>query len=359
MKKSSLWIALPVIVVTAGIAAAQAVSQISGSTRDQSGAVVPGAEITAIQTDTGVRRAVVTNGEGEFVLPNLQIGPYRIEAKKTGFKTYVQTGIELQVDSNPVIPITLGLGEVNQTVEVQANTTAVETQKLGVGAVMETQRILELPLNGRTPTDLIAIIGAAVQTGQSVPWSMQTGVTYSVAGGVSFGVYYSLDGAPHLNMYDSTNLPLPFPDALFEFNVDTSAQNASSGTHSGAQINSVTKSGTNSFHGDAFEFVRNGDFNARNFFSPAQDTLKRNQFGGVIGGPIKRDKLFIFFGYQGTELRQTPSPTITFVPTPQMLAGDFSVFASATCQSRNVTLEHPTPRSTVSRTSSPRPRSVR
>jgi hypothetical protein len=348
MTKSSLWINgrfLPIVllvnVLTCGIALGQAVSQISGSTRDQSGAVVPGVEITAIQTDTGVKRTVITNDAGAFVIPNLQIGPYRIEAAKAGFRAYVQTGIELLVDSNPVIPITLGIGEVTQTVAVEANATSVETQKLGVGTVMETQRILDLPLNGRTPTDLIALTGAAVQTGSSVSWSMQTGVTISVAGGVSFGVYYALDGAPHLNMYDSTNLPLPFPDALQEFKVETSAQNAQSGTHSGAQVNSVTKSGTNSFHGDAFEFFRNGDMNARNFFSARQDTLKRNQFGGVIGGPIRKNTLFFFFGYQGTELRQTPAPTLTFVPTAQMLSGDFSTFASSACQSTNVTLRAP------------------
>ncbi|HXP84795.1 MAG TPA: TonB-dependent receptor [Bryobacteraceae bacterium] len=342
MTKSSACISgLLVTVLTSGIAFAQAVSQISGSTKDASGAVVPGVEITAIQTDTGVRRTVVTNDTGEFAIPNLQIGPYRIEAKKAGFQTYAQTGIELLVNSTPVIPITLGVGEVTQTVEVAANAAMIETQRLGVGNVMETQRILELPLNGRTPTDLIPLLGAAVQTATSVPWSMQTGVTISVAGGVSFGVYYALDGAPHLNMYDSTNLPLPFPDALQEFKVDTSTQNAQTGTHSGAQVNSVTMSGTNAFHGDAFEFFRNGDMNARNFFSVAQDTLKRNQFGGVIGGPIKKNTLFFFFGYQGTELRQTPAPTTAFVPTPQMLTGDFSTFASAACQGRNVTLGAP------------------
>src|ERR1700693_3853488 len=129
---------------------------------------------------------------------------------------------------------------------------------------METKRILELPLNGRTPTDLIALTGAAVQTGVSPTFSMNTGVTISVAGGLDFGVYYGLDGAPHSNMYDSTNMPLPFPDALQEFKVETSAQNAQSGTHSGAQVNAVTKSGTNAIHGDLFEFFRNGDMNARN-----------------------------------------------------------------------------------------------
>jgi len=336
-----LSVALSFGLVGTGIVWAQAVSQISGSTRDQSGAVVQGVEITATNTDTGIKRTAVTDDTGTYVLPNLQIGPYRLEAAKPGFRTYVQNGIQLQVDSNPVIPISLGLGDVTQTVQVEANATQVETQKLGVGTVMETQRILDLPLNGRNPTDLIALTPAAVQTGSSVPWSMQTGVTISVAGGVSFGVNYTLDGAPHLNMYDSTNLPLPFPDALQEFKVDTSAQNASSGTHSGAQVSSVTKSGANTLHGDLFEFFRNGDLNARNFFSAKQDTLKRNQFGGVIGGPIKKNRLFFFGGYQGTTLRSTPAPTTTFVPTKEMLAGDFSTFTSVACQGRNVTLNAP------------------
>jgi hypothetical protein len=336
-----LAIAVSVSILTSGLALSQAVSQISGSTKDQSGAVVPGVEVTAIKTDTGARRTAITGDLGEFVIPNLQIGPYRIEAAKTGFRTYVQTGIELLVDSAPNLPITLGIGSVSETVQVEANAAQVETRNLGVGTVMETQRILELPLNGRTPTDLIPLLGAAVQTGQSVPWSMQTGVTMSVAGGASFGMYYALDGAPHMNMYDSTNMPLPFPDALGEFKVQTSAQDAQSGTHSGAQVNSVTKSGTNSIHGDLFEFFRNGDMNARNFFSVAQDTLKRNQFGGVIGGPIVKNKIFFFGGYQGTELRSTPAPSTVFVPTPQMLAGDFSTFASTACQGRNVTLGAP------------------
>ncbi|HEX4134815.1 MAG TPA: carboxypeptidase regulatory-like domain-containing protein [Bryobacteraceae bacterium] len=332
---------LSIAVLSSGLAFGQAVSQITGVTRDQSGAVVPGVEVTAIKTDTGARRAAVTGDTGEFVIPNLLIGPYRLEASKAGFRTYVQNGIDLQVDSSPNIPITLGVGAVTETVEVEANAALVETQKLGVGTVMETQRILDLPLNGRTPTDLIALTGAAVQTGVSVSWSMQTGVTYSVAGGASFGMFYALDGSPHMNMYDSTNLPLPFPDALQEFKVETSAQNANSGMHSGAQVNSVTKSGTNAFHGDLFEFFRNGDLNARNFFSAKQDTLKRNQFGGVIGGPIKKNKIFFFAGYQGTTLRSSAAPTTAFVPTTQMLSGDFSTFASAACQGHNVTLAAP------------------
>jgi hypothetical protein len=324
-----------------GLAFAQAVSQISGTVTDQSGAVVPGVEVTATQTDTGIKRTVATNNAGEFALPNLQIGPYQLEASKQGFRTTVQTGIQLQVNSNPVIPIQLGVGEVTQSVAVEANATLVETQKTGIGAVMESQRILDLPLNGRTPTDLITLTGAAVQTNTSPTFSMNTGVKISVAGGQDFGVYYALDGAPHLNLYDATNMPLPFPDALQEFKVDTSAQDAQTGTHSGAQVNSVTKSGTNTFHGSAFEFLRNGAVNARNFFATIPDNLKRNQFGGMIGGPVIKNKLFFFGGYQGTTLRQTPAPTTAFVPTPAMLAGDFSVFASSACQPTNVTLRAP------------------
>ena len=343
MKRTSVrWATiLPIFLVTCGLAYSQAVSQISGTVTDASGAVVPGVDVSAIQTDTGTKRTVVTNGQGEYTLTNLQIGPYRLEASKTGFRTYVQTGIQLQVNTNPVIAIALGIGEVGQTVQVEANASLVETQNLGVGTVMETQRILDLPLNGRTPTDLIALTGAAVQTGTSPTYSMNTGVTISVAGGVDFGVYYALDGAPHLNLYDSTNMPLPFPDALQEFKVDTSTQNAQTGIHSGAQVNSVTKSGTNAFHGDVFEFLRNGDVNARNFFSTIPDNLKRNQFGGVVGGPIIKNKLFFFGGFQGTTVRQSPAPTTSFVPTPAMLKGDFSVFASAACQGKNVPLAAP------------------
>src|SRR4029079_4462417 len=132
---------------------------------------------------------------------------------------------------------------------------------------------------------------------------------------------YLLDGAIHEDPYNNLTLPLPFPDALQEFKVETSALPAQYGYHSGSVVNAVTKSGTNQFHGDLFEFVRNGNFNARNFFAPAQDSLRRNQFGGTIGGPIKKDKLFLFSGFQGTRTRTAPPQSIGFVPTKQVIAG--------------------------------------
>ncbi|MEQ1884742.1 MAG: carboxypeptidase regulatory-like domain-containing protein [Bryobacteraceae bacterium] len=320
---------------------AQAVSQISGTATDQTGAAVPGVEVTATQTETGLKRTVTTDETGNYVLTNLPIGPYRLEAMKQGFRTFAQTGIQLQVATSPTIPITLAVGEVSQTVEVEANAGGVETQRLSVGQVVENQRILELPLNGRDSASLINIAPAAVQTATSPTWAMKTGVYFSVAGGQTYGVYYSLDGAPHINVYDATGLPVPFPDALQEFKVETSTQNATNGTRSGASVSSVTKSGTNAFHGDAFEFLRNGAMNARNFFAVKTDTLKRSQFGGTIGGPIKKDKLFFFVGYQGTTLRQAPLDATTFIPTAAMLGGDFRTFASAQCQGTNRTLGAP------------------
>jgi len=310
---------------------AQAVSQISGTVKDPSGGVVPGVELTATQTDTGVKRTATADAAGLFVIPNLPLGPYRLEAKKTGFGSYVENGIELKVGSNPEFAITLRVGDVSSVISVEANTVEVETRSTGVGTVIEAERILDLPLNGRQATDLITLSGLAVQTGSSPSYTMATGVNISVAGGTSYSVQYNLDGASHLDTYVGTNMPLPFPDALQEFKLTTSSQDASSGGHSGATVSAVTKSGTNAFHGDAFEFFRNTDLNGRDFFAPVGDGLKRNQFGGVIGGPIKKDKLFFFAGYQGTMTRQNVVNQISYVPTAAELTGNFGPFIAAGC----------------------------
>ena len=190
------------------------------------------------------------------------------------------------------------------------------------------------------------LAGAAVQTGTASNRAMTGGVNISVAGGLSFGVAYTLDGAMHNDVNNNANLPMPFPDALQEFSVATSGLSAQNGMHAGASVNAVTKSGTNQLHGNAFEFVRDKRFNAKDPFAaidPAtgerkDDGLVRNQFGGTLGGPIVRDKLFFFGGYQGTEVSQTPAANITYVPTAAMLAGDFTTFASAACQGRDVAL---------------------
>jgi hypothetical protein len=304
----------------------QASSQIQGTVLDASGAPVPAAQVKATQTDTGSSRVVNTESDGVYVLTNLPIGPYRLEVSKPGFSTYVQTGIILQVATNPTVDVALKIGAVNEQVQVEANAALVETQATGVGNVMETQRIVELPLNGREATDLIQYTGAALVLGTAGNGGYPGTVQFSIAGGQAFGVAFWLDGSVYNNPWDLANMPLPFPDALQEFKVETSTLTASNGVHAGGTVTGVTRSGSNGFHGDLFEFLRNGDLNARNFFAPTRDTLKRNQFGGTIGGPVVKNKLFFFFGYQDTITRQDPAANTaaTFVPTAAMIQGNFS-----------------------------------
>src|SRR5437016_12015997 len=209
---------LIVSVLASAVVWGQATAQISGTVKDPSGAVLPGVEITVTQTDTGIARTAVTNETGSYVLPNLAVGPFRLEAALPGFRTFVQTGIVLQVNSNPVINPVLEVGQVTEQVEVQANAALVDTRSAAVGTVMENQRILELPLNGRQVTDLITLSGAATQTvANNADRQMPSSVTISVAGGLSTGTVYLLDGANHNDSYGNANLPLPFPDALQEF----------------------------------------------------------------------------------------------------------------------------------------------
>src|SRR6266852_4394212 len=239
----------------------QATAQISGTVRDQSGAGLPGVEVTATQTSTGISRSTIANETGAYLMPNVVVGPYRLEAALPGFRTFVQTGIVLQVNGDLVINPILEIGQVSEKVEVTANAALVETRSTAVGQVIENERILELPLNGRQVTDLITLSGAAVQTGSSnTRTTWQGGAFISIAGGQSFGVMYSLDGAMHNNGYDGTQFPMPFPDALQEFKVEVSGFSAAGGTRgSGGQVNAVTKSGTNELHGNLFEFMRNYD----------------------------------------------------------------------------------------------------
>jgi hypothetical protein len=327
---------LAVLGCVSGLVQAQSVSnsQINGTVQDATGLAVAGAQVVATQTDTGVVRSATTGADGSYALPNLPIGPYRLEISKEGFSKYIQSGITLQVDSNPSIEAVLKVGSVTEQVEVHADAAMVETRATGIGQVIDNQRVLELPLNGRQATDLVFLAGAAT-VGNSA--NLNSGVRnyptvqITVAGGLDYGVSYLLDGGTLNDPYNNLNLPLPFPDALQEFKVETSALPAQYGHHGSAAVNAVTKSGTNEFHGDAFEFLRNGDLNARNAFALTRDSLKRNQFGGTIGGPVLKNKIFFFAGEQSTTKRSNPTTSIAFIPTAQMVAGDFTAVASAAC----------------------------
>jgi hypothetical protein len=313
---------------------AQATSQISGTVHDETGAAIPGAQIKATQTATGAVRNVTSGADGGYVLSNLTLGPYLLEVSKEGFTKFVQTGIVLQVDSNPVVDLTLRVGAVTEQVTIEAAAAQVETRSTGVGQVVDNQRISEMPLNGRQPIELVFLAGMASAPGGGAINTVRNypTVVVSVAGGQGNGVGYQLDGTLFQDPYNNLSLPLPFPDALQEFKVETSALPAQYGYHSTATVNAVTKSGSNGFHGDLFEFLRNTSLTARDFFNPTRTQLNRHQYGGVIGGPIIRDKLFFFAGYQRTTLRSISPPTYEYVPTPKMLSGDFTAFLSATCQ---------------------------
>jgi len=335
--------AVILILLNPTIVQAQAVAnaEIRGVITDASGAVAPNAQVRATQVETGRVRTTVSGTDGSYVLPNLPVGPYKLEVSAPAFSTYVQSGIILQVGNNVQINVVLQVGAVTQEISVAANAAMVETQDTSVSDVIDQRRIITLPLNGRQATDLIILAGGAAVAPSAAgkfitTHDYPTAVGVSVAGGQANANNYLLDGADHRDTHSNVNLPYPFPDALQEFSVQTGGLSARNGLQSGAVVNVVTKSGTNRLHGDLFEFVRNGAFNARNFFAATQDSLRRNQFGGTIGGPVKRDRIFFFAGYQGTRERTAPPQSIAYVPTPAVLKGDFSALASAACQSSGV-----------------------
>ena len=319
-------------------------SQIRGTIIDATGAPVPGAQITLTQTATGAVRTATSGTDGGYTLPELPVGPYQLTVTKTGFSKYVQNGIVLQVGVNPTINVSLQVGSMTQEVTVQAAAQMVEIQNTGVGQVTAPQEVQDLPLNGRQLTDLLSL-APAVGEGRAFRASYPSSAVISIAGGAQGSVAYWLDGGTHNDPLSNQNLPLPFPDTVEEFKVETSSLPAQYGTHPSGTVNVVTKSGTNAFHGDAFEYVRNYIFDSRNTAfaeaSPAvagsaaaalanspRDNLKRNQFGGTVGGPIKKDKLFFFLGWQDTIQRST-NPATTTLPTAAMLGGDFTGYQAA------------------------------
>jgi len=326
----------------ASVASAQAVagSQLAGVIKDSSGGVLPGALVTIVKTDTAMTRTATTGADGSFVFPNLPVGPYQLKVAMDGFNTLVQDGIVLQVNTNPTLDLTLTVGSIGEQVTVAASSAMIESRSTGVGQVIDNEQITQIPLNGRQATELIFLSGLAtsapagdLNTNKNYPT-----VTISVAGGQANGITYIMDGGTHNDPFNNLNLPTPFPDALQEFKVETSSLPARYGHHAASAVNLVTKSGTNSFHGNVFEFVRDYHFNARNFFAATRDSLKRNQFGGTLGGPLLKDKLFFFGGYQGRVEKTNPPTTVSFVPTAAMLAGDFSAIASPACSGRQITL---------------------
>lgn len=340
---------------------AVSVGSVAGVITDQSGSAVPGVTVHMTETERGTVHTTTTDTEGRYTFPNLPVGPYRLEAQAKGFKDYVQVGIVLQVAENIAQNIRLDVGAVTETVEVQAGASMVETKDSAIAQVVEQQKIVDLPLNGRNLTQLLTLTGGGTTapagdlTGSKNIQGSNGSGTFSVAGGQANGVSYLLDGGDNNDSFSNVNLPIPFPDAVQEFSVQTNAMQAQFGLHPGGAVNIVTKSGTNAFHGDVFEFLRNYEMNARpkglvepngSVVQPSRDSLKRSQFGGTAGGRIIKNKLFFFGGYQQTVQRSNPSQTTAHVPTALTIKGDFSVEDAATsaggCQKTAVALKDPT-----------------
>lgn len=299
-------------------AMAQGYGSISGTVTDGSGAVVPGAEVTATQTTTGLALKTITTGDGTYVFPSLAPSVYNVSVVRNGFESYAEKGLQVRADSALTVNVSLKTGSTTETVNVSAEAAQVDTTTGTLEQVIGTSQVNELPLNGRNAAALTAEVAgitfapdAQADQGNTKTFPM----TYTISANGTFvgQTNYMLDGGNNVDEYTNVNMPFPMPDAVQEFSVETSNYNAQYGQNAGGVVNIITKSGTSKYHGDLFEFVRNGDLNAANYFtyssktkSKVVDPLKRNQFGGTVGGPISiphlyhTDKSFFFFGYQKT-----------------------------------------------------------
>ncbi|MFL6452347.1 MAG: carboxypeptidase regulatory-like domain-containing protein [Bryobacteraceae bacterium] len=320
----------------------QGFGTIVGTVTDQSGAVVAGAKVTVTDPATGQSRDEATNAQGYYVVPSLKPAPYDVSVSASGFGVATQKGVTLLADQTATVNIALALGKTAETVLVTGEPPQVNTTTATMSEVVEQRRVVDLPLNGRNAATLLLVVAGATpapasDVDQGNTKTFPGAVTVSTNGSRQNQVSYRLDGANNNDLYTNTNQPFPFPDALQEFSVQTSNYGARYGGNAGGVVNVVTKSGTNSLHGDVFEFNRNAVFNARNFFAPTRDQLKRNQFGGTIGGPVYipklyngKDKTFFFFGYQGTRIRNVGNPQSATLPTAAERTGDFSALLNGT-----------------------------
>lgn len=304
----------------------QSTGSIRGTVTDPSGAVVPRAWVEAIEQQTGFTRQTRADAHGNYSLVLLPVGHYRLEAVKPGFRKYVQNGIVLSVNQVAAIRVRLVLGSSQQTVEVKANVGLVQTATNDLGETVRGQQIVDLPLNGRNFTQLgLLLPGDAPLTpgllAQGGPTRL--GQSYAVNGQRPESNEFLIDGVENYDTMNAGFVLEPPPDAIAEFRILTNTAPAEFGHNAGSTTNIVTKSGTNQFHGDAWNFLRNESLDSRNFFAQNVEPYKRNQFGGTFGGPIQRNKTFFFAYYEGLRNRQGETQAAT-VPSLLERQGDFS-----------------------------------
>jgi Carboxypeptidase regulatory-like domain/TonB dependent receptor len=316
-----------VIAVLSGSAWAQTKASLRGTVTDQSGGVVVAAKVTLTNTGTGIARTTTTANDGSYLFDLVQVGTYRLTVEKPGFSNFVQGGIVLELNQNGRQDVALKIGQENQTVEVTGNVAQVDTTSAVLGKVENQRMINDLPLADRDTLQL-GLLQAGVFSPDPDDGS---GNPFSVSGQRSESLTFLLDGGNNTDFLGNNIVVNPNPDAVEEFKILTNNYDAEYGRTSGGIVNQITKSGTNAFHGDAFEFLRNTDLNARDYFLPdslPKQAFQRNVFGGTIGGPIKKDKMFFFAAYQGWRSREGQTSPILTVLSPAERTGNFAEVCS-------------------------------
>ena len=315
---------------------------VSGTVKDASNAVVPGATVKATNADTGVQEHVLTNGQGFYSFPDLPIGRYNLVIQRTGLKPYQRTSVVIDANSAVVVDVVLEIGESAQVITVSESAVHAETSDTQIGEVIGGAKMAAIPLNGRSYTDLLALQpGVVPGTSLTANTQQDVGVsalspsgglnpgTISINGQREFSNAFIVNGADAEEDVNSGTAIIPNLDSIAEFRILTSNFEAEYGGYSGGQINVVTKSGSNEFHGDGFEFLRNTVLDSRNYFSPSRGAFDQNQFGGTFGGPLRRNKLFFFGDYQGTRLMQGVDTGQIPVPSVPDRTGNLSDLANS------------------------------
>jgi hypothetical protein len=287
--------------------AQQITGNIRGTVTDPTGAVIPGAAVTARQAETGLSRSTTTERNGTYVLLELPVGHYRLQVAGKGFQEYVQDGITLNVNETASVSPHLAVGSEKQQVLVRADAELIEPTVTSMGKVVQQRELEDLPLNGRNFSQLGLLQPGVVPLTPGIAeagGSLRDGQAYAVNGQRPESNNFLIDGANNFNGIDGGFVLKPPVDAISEFRIITHSANAEFGGALGSTTNIITRSGTNQVHGTLWEFFRNDALDANNYFAITKEPLKQNQFGATVGGPIKKDKTFIFGFYEGFRNRQ-------------------------------------------------------
>lgn len=307
----------------AAIACAQSpTGEIAGAVRDSSAALIPGAAIAVTNENTGEMKSAESSQVGDYLVPLLPVGSYRMVVRKPGFRSVERKGLTLTALQSLRVDFTLEVGELAETVTVAAEAPQVDTRTVTVGMLVDDRRIRDLPLNGRNAIDLARLVPGVTSVGTTIRPSFGQ-QTIRMNGGRQTAVNFLLDGGSINYFHRGQGLGLPPPDALQEFKLVTTGVTAEYGRGFGV-LSAVTRAGTNTLHGALWEFLRNDSFDARSFFSNEVPKLRFNQFGGTAGGPLHRDKTFFFGSYQGLRIREDSVASSAFPPAEQERRGDFS-----------------------------------